>query len=240
MGKRRAAFPAHEQNFPMSTLQTRIEQFQWYRRKHGVIRLAWLAFRKLINLWLFRSEYIFVISLRNELPVGLQTLKAVTAESYSSMETVPSAILEQICTAKSRGVALPFLQNYFQRGGRLWVGVDQGTVVGLRWSFNGSLWSFYSLPIPENDVILVASETFPPYRGRQYWHRFLVAVLGQLRAEGFARVYIKVHHRNRSMLRAVRKAGLSPMGRVVTFDLVGHDLTIWRKRYLFGASSTSL
>ncbi len=41
-----------------------------------------------------------------------------------------------------------------------------------------------------------------------------------------------VHCRNRSMLKAVKKAGIPMLGRVSIFSFPGCYLTVWNKRFL--------
>lgn len=213
-------------------IRTRLQQLVWYRQKHGVPRFVSLALRKLTYRWVIRSEYLFGIDLLGETFSVVQRFDPIVVESYSSMETISSDDLQQLSILKGRAIALPFLEDFFARGARLWLGKDKEKIVGLKWTLRGGFSGFYSMPISNTDVISVAEEVFQEFRGEGLWQRFTAGVLPVLKAEGVSRVYFKVHCRNRSMLKAVKKAGIPMLGRVITLSFPGCYLTVWDKRFL--------
>ncbi len=216
----------------VNLIRRSLQQLSWYRQKHGLPRLVRLALRKLTYRWVIRSEYIFGIDLRGKTFSVVQRVDPIGVESYSSMESISRDDLQQLSTLKGRAVALPFLENSLARGSRLWLGKDDGHIVGLKWTHRGGFSGFYSMPVPDTDVISVAEEIFQEFRGQQFWQRFTAGVLLRLKAEGVSRVYFKVHCRNQSMLKAVKKAGIPILGRVITLSFPRCYLTIWSKRFL--------
>lgn len=206
-----------------------LNKFLWYLRKHGPVRLAQLAMLKFTDGYLRRSEYVFCVDLTRSLPAGLVVFEPIEVHSYRTLEEIPQETLQQVCDNKGQSVAMPFLKRYFGRNGRLWLGRDQGHVVGLQWTVQGGFEGFYSLPIPENDVIMIAIETFADFRGHAYFQRLMHSMLRELKDEGLSRLYFKVHAHNWPMLKAVRKAGFSPIGRVTTLGFPFRHVTVWRK-----------
>jgi glycosyltransferase involved in cell wall biosynthesis/GNAT superfamily N-acetyltransferase len=215
-----------------STAKSMLSRLRWYLRKHGPVRLAQLALQKFTDRCLRRSEYVFCVDLTRSLPSGLVGFEPIEVEPYRSIEEIPEEILLQVCAIKGQLVAMPFLKRYFGRKGRLWLGKGQeGHIVGLQWTVQGGFDGFYSLPIPDNDVIMVAIETFREFRGHAYFQKLMHAMLRQLKAEGLSRLYFKVHAHNWPMLKAVHKAGFAPIGRVTTLMLPFRHVSVWRGQF---------
>ncbi len=111
----------------VNLIRTGLQQLSWYRQKHGVPRLVSLALRKLTYRWVIRSEYLFAIDLLGETFSVVQKFDPIVVESYSSMESISRRDLQQLSTLKGRAIALPFLQDFFAHGARLWLGMDNGS-----------------------------------------------------------------------------------------------------------------
>ena len=214
-------------------LRTTLDQVRWYYGKHGALHLGKLALDKFIDRYLRRSEYVFFVDLTRDFAPSLREFESIAVISYRDLGSIPAKMLDQICNSKSRAVAMPFLTRYFRRGARLWLGIVHDRVVGLQWTVKGGFAGFYSLPIPPEDEIMVAIETFQEFRGHAYFQKLMKSMLQQLRAEGVSRLYFKVHSHNWPMLRAVRKIGFVPVGRVTTFSLPFRHVSIWRKQFSF-------
>ena len=216
----------------LAPIRTLVRRFLWYRQKHGLVRLLFLAIKRAEDEWIIRSEYVFVIDLMREPVPLLQRFDPIPVECYSSMESIPPADMQQLVAAKGEVVLFPFLERFFAQGARLWLGKDNGRIVGLKWTLRGGFSGFYSIPISDTDVISISAEAFPSFRGQGFWQRLTAGMLPLLKEQGVSRVYFKVHCRNHSMLRAVKKAGIPMLGRGVTFSFPGFHLTLWNKRFL--------
>lgn len=216
----------------VESLKIRLQQLSWYRQKHGVLRLVGLALRKLAYRWVIRPEFLFSIDLRGETYPLVQRFDPIVVESYPSMESIPSVDLHQLLILKGQAVTLPFLENWFAREARLWLGRYDGKIVGVKWTIRGGFSGFYCIPVSSTDVVCVAEEIFQNFRGQGFWQRFTAGMVRVLKTEGVYRVFFSVHCRNRSMLNAVKKADIPMLGRVSIFSFPGCYLAVWNKRFL--------
>ena len=217
----------------LDRLKFRIDQFEWYRRKHGLFRLFILTIDRAINKWFVKSKYLFVVDLEKYDPI-VPAIDHLKAEKYSSIDTIPKIYLDQLKMMMGPGRAQPFLEHFFGYGARLWLANIENKVVGLRWTLKGGFSGFFCIPIDKNDVVTLAGQVFHQYKGKGIFGKFNSAILAQLKKEGISRVYTGVHCRNRSMLRAVEKANLRLVGRVLTLEISGFHLSLWKKCYLWG------
>jgi hypothetical protein len=208
-------------------------QFQWYLRKHGLRRLLALSLEKAVNRWLIKSRYLFVVDLKNN-SFRREPHDSLSVEAFKSINNIPMADLEQLTVLMGPGRARPFLEHFFSYGACFWLAKMGKDVVGYRWTLRGGFNGFFCVPIKSNDVITLAGQVFESFRGQGLFGRINSAILLKLKGEGISRVYTGVHCRNTSMLRAVKKANLQMVGRVLTFRVLGYHLSLWRERYLWG------
>lgn len=209
-----------------------LKRINWYRRKHGLSTLLRLSGQRFLNRWIIRSRYLFAVDLDRDSINSSQDFESVAVASYSSMEAIPAEDLAQLTERKGRSVLMPFLRHFFDYGARLWLVRIQNDIVGLKWTLKRGFDSFYCIPILETEVVSLAEQVFEDFRGQGVWKRMTAAILAELKKEGVSRVYFGVHCRNGPMLRAVSKAGISRLGKVLTISLWGKHLTIWDKHSL--------
>jgi hypothetical protein len=210
-----------------------VEQLQWYRRKHGLIGLLIIAFQKIIDRWVIRSTYFYVMDLnKEEFPVSIDD--PLQVRSYSSTDAIPITDLEQLASLMGPGRARPFLEHFFGYGARLWIAKLGREVVGVQWTLHGGFGGYYYMPVACSDLVVLAVQIFRSFRGQGLWARMNSAVNVELKREGVYRLYFGVHCRNKSMLRAVKKARVQMIGRVSSFGLPGHYLSVWNKDTLWG------
>jgi len=209
-----------------------LDQFQWYLRKHGLKRLLSMSVQRAINRWLITSRYLFVINLAKN-SFGHASQERLHVKAFASFNDIPKSDLEQLRLLMGPGRSLPFLEHFFGYGAHLWIAKLNKNIVGLKWTLKSGFNGFFCIPIENKAVVSLAEQVFEPFRGQGLWAEITACILSKLKEEGVSRVYFGVHCRNKSMLRAVKKANIQMVGRVLTFGLPGFHLSLWRKRYLW-------
>ena len=208
------------------------QQYQWYRLKHGLVKLIKLAWVKFWHHYVIRSLYLFSLDLRADDKVIGPCGSEVSLESYLTLESIRPQDFAQLIELKGKAVLLPFLRSFFDRGARLWLAKVEERVVGLRWTLVGGFHGFHCMPIASTEVVLLAVEVFEAYPGRGIYSKMTRELLWELKKQGVSRVYLTVHSRNISMLRAMRKTGIPMIGSVRNFELFGCYVTVWDKDLL--------
>lgn len=213
----------------------KIDQLIWYHRKHGSYRLLKLIFKYIVDHWIRKSVYVFMVDLTKNDFVEPDFNDPIKVVVYSSIKEIPQSDIDQLQILMGPGRAQPFLKHFFLYGARLWLSSVDNKIIGLRWTLQGGFSGFYCMPIQMNEVVTLAGQIFDHYRGRGFFGKINSFMLYKMRNEGISRVYTGVHCRNASMLRAVRKARLQMIGRVLTISLPGLHVSLWRKGYLMGS-----
>lgn len=208
-----------------------IRKVRWYHNKHGwakLIKLAAMKVRDCIN----KKEYINLLDL-NTLKVD-NTLKqdGITVECYNQESDIPANDMEQLIKLKSEEILLPFLNKFFNRGATIWLAKKDGCIVSLIWSLNGGFNGFYTgMPICPNDTVIFAGETFPEFRGRNYFAIMIILICEKLKLAGISRAYVAAHINNKASQKAQSKI-LKRIGAVRYFQLNNWHIVVWDKKYL--------
>lgn len=217
----------------MNLLKLKIDQFNWYRHKHGMLRLFPLVLQRIINGWLIKTRYLFVADLTNKCFNQSILTDPLKVNVYTSINNIPENDYNQLNATMGPGRSKPFLEHFFRYGARLWISSLGGKIVGLRWTLKGGFSGYFCMPLQQNDVVILAEQVFDFFRGQGFFGRINSIILSKLQEEGISRVYMAVHSRNKSMLKAIKKSKLQMVGMVRTISLPGSHLSIWRKRYLW-------
>jgi len=209
-----------------------INQFNWYRSRYSLGKIVILSVQRIVDRWIMKSRYVFVIELK-EKSYTYSPIVPLRLDVFGSFNEIPGECLEQLTRLMPPGRALTFLRHFFEYGARLWIAKINDRIVGLKWTLAGGFGGFFCMPIEETAVVSLAEQVFLPFRGQGLWEEITACILSRLQQEGVSRVYFAVHHKNRSMLRAVKKANIKRIGRVVTFRLPGFHASFWQARYLW-------
>lgn len=200
----------------------------FYIRKQGIQRCLKIGLKRLWTGRVGQWEWLYLADLTDIAPPN-QNPSDLELVRYSDEREASAALLSSLCKYKSRRGASIFLSRWFSRGATLWVSKVADDLVGLQWSLEGGINGFYSLPIQAREVIIVAVEVFPPFKGKGLYPRMLSQLFLQLKGSGHRRAYIKVANSNRPMQRSMSKTVCRRIGRVYTFKVLSRWLTIWDK-----------
>lgn len=212
-------------------ISTLIKKVQWYHAKHGWARLINLAIMKTWDR-INKKEYMYFLDL-NTLEVD-NTLKrnGVTVECYNKESDISANDIEQLTKLKSKEILLRFLNRFFNRGAILWLAKRKGEIVGLIWSLNGGFEGFWvGIPICPKDAIILAGETFPEFRGRNYFAIMIILICEKLKATGISRAYGAAHIHNKASQKAQSKIW-KRFGAVRHFQISKWHIAIWDKKSL--------
>jgi len=209
-----------------------IDKLKWYLRKHGFFRLVWLA---LLGAWrgCINNKYVMFYSDLEGLEQDLwQPEDSPVVTAYSDVRSIPDQDFRQLGEVKGEAVLLPFLDSFFRRGAVLWLAKLDGRVVGLQWTIRAGFKGFYAFPLTSKDVVTLAAEVFPPYRGRGIHSRMKRCIFHELKESGMSRVYWLIRVWNRASLRSTGKQNAVQLGIVRIIHLFNAWITVWSKKSL--------
>ena len=202
--------------------------FKWYYNKHGFVRLLHLSFKK---IWMIinKREVLFCLDLTNETIYFHEAESNYSIQQYDDQTQIAPDDIENLINIKSKEVLFSFLGSFFSRDATLWLAKKNDIVVGLLWTLTGGFNGFYSIPIKNNEMIVLAVEVFPGHRGHNIWPKLLNLVSSRAAEIGISRIYLKVNILNHSMLKSMTKTQCKRMGTVRTFELFNRYITFWDK-----------
>jgi len=208
-----------------------IRKIKWYHNKHGwakLVSLAAMNIRDRMN----KKEYMYCLDL-NTLEFDNTIKKSgVTVESFNKELDIPANDMEQLITLKSKEILLPFLNKFFNRGATIWLAKKDGCIVGLVWSLNGGFNGFWmGMPICPHDTIMIAGETFPEFRGRNYFAIMIILICEKLKLTGTSRAYGASHINNMASQKAQSKIW-KRVGAVRYCQLRNWHIAVWDKKLL--------
>lgn len=209
-----------------------IRRVQWYHNKHGWSKLIWLGVAKTWDR-VNKKEYINFLDLHSLEVDDTFKQAGVNVGCFSKESDIPDNDIEQLIKHKNKEILSQFLSRFFKRGATLWLAKKDGDIVSLIWSLNGGFSGFYTgIPICPNDTIVFAGETFPEFRGHNYFAMMILLICEQLKLGGMSRVYVAAHINNKESQKAQSKI-LKRIGAVRYFQLSNYHIAIWDKKSLF-------
>ncbi|MCX7013930.1 MAG: GNAT family N-acetyltransferase [Candidatus Sumerlaeota bacterium] len=122
------------------------------------------------------------------------------------------------------------LERFFRRGAILWVARIEGEIAGYCWSLVGGNDGHYVFPLGEADVVIMADEVFPDFRGRGIAPALIEEVLAWHGNQGASRAYIASALWNRASLRSIAKTRFQELATVHETRIFGHRAAIWTDR----------
>jgi hypothetical protein len=212
-------------NAALSDMSAFWEHYFFYIRKKGLMGSA----KPVIARWLARTfgqwERLYVIRLVNMNPRDDDESARIVA--FQHRTAVTEQVITQIRKYKSEYGVAQFLDQWFSRGATLWLYFINEDVVGVQWTIPRGFDGFYSVPIGSGEIIIVAVEVFPPFRGRGVYPKMASRLHWELGRAGYTCAYLKVATSNRPMLRSMSKISAESLGEVYTRRLGQKWLTIW-------------
>lgn len=208
-----------------------IRRVQYYHNKHGWAKLIKLA---PIKAWdrINKKEYMYLLDLHTLENDNSLTQDGVVVECYNKVSDIPAKDMEQLINLKSKEILFPFLNNFFNRGATLWLAKKDLSIVSLIWSLNGGFNGFWmGMPMWPNDAIIFAGETFPEFRGRNYFAIMIILICKKLRLAGISRAYGAAHLNNKASQKAQSRIW-KRIGAVRYFNLTKWHIVIWDKSSL--------
>lgn len=200
----------------------------WYHKKHGWVRLTKLFLAKATER-INRKEYMYLLDLNTIGDVNPFLEDGIVVESFTKASDIPPNDMEQLVKLKSDEILSGFLSSFFDRGATIWLAKKDGRIVSLLWSKIGGFNGFWmGHPICPNDAILVAGETFPEFRGRNYFAMMIRVMCGKLKEAGISRAYGAAHINNRASQKSQSKVW-KRIGAVRYFGVFKWYVAIWDK-----------
>jgi RimJ/RimL family protein N-acetyltransferase len=212
-------------------LRSKARAVTWYLRTHGFRHFAQRLWSEVVTR-INNKEFVYLVDLTEALQEADHG-EELTIEAHSGRQSLSKGDMAQLESRKAKDALTSFLARNFSRGATLWLVKRGEKIVGLQWTLVGGFGGFYSLPVSQREVIILAVEVFPDFRGKGYWPRIAELTFSELRRKGFTRVYLKTHVSNHSMQASMRKVNCRTVGLVRTFSVAGKHVTIWDSRSLW-------
>jgi GNAT superfamily N-acetyltransferase len=201
------------------------EHYRFYIRKKGLVASAKSVIARWSASTFGRWEILYSIDLVNAAAVGDDTSARFAV--FQNRAEIGDELISELRRYKSEHAISHFFNRWFSRGATLWLYVINQNVVAVQWTLPRGFDGFYSVPISPAEIILVAAEVFPPFRGKGHFPRMLSRLFSELRTAGYRRAYLKVAPSNRAAQRGMSKTCAVRVGRVYTWRLAGMWGTIW-------------
>ena len=205
----------------------KLDHLTFYLRKHGALGLCWIALGRAWTRVFGQKEWLYVMDLTAWEEVSPTDMDGLTLRGFHSERELATGTRSALLRFKSELGLSRFLERWFKRGAILWVAEKDGQVLGVQWTLECGIGGFYSVPVLRGEVVIVAVEVFPAFRGQGVYPRMAKALLHQLRGMGYKRSYLKVASRNLPMLRSMVRTPYSKVARVYTRACGGKSVTVW-------------
>jgi GNAT superfamily N-acetyltransferase len=114
----------------------------------------------------------------------------------------------------------------FQKGHRLFVTYHGSEVAGASWVYEGGTERFFTVPLAEGEVFIVAVFVLENFRGRGLGTRTLALILQMMKDEGFQRAFICTKEWNHFQ-KAIRRAGFQCVGKLREIKVFRKSIQIW-------------
>jgi hypothetical protein len=202
-----------------------LEHCRFYIRKKGLLGSAESAIARWSASTFGQWEILYFIDLVNTAPVGDDASDRFAV--FQNRAEVSDELITQLRRYKSERALTLFFNQWFSRGATLRLYVINQNVVGAQWTIPRGFGGFYSVPIGPGEIIIVAGEVFPPFRGKGLYPYMARRLYSELRTAGYRRAYLKVAASNLAMVRSMSGTAAVRLGRVYTRRLAGKWLTIW-------------
>ena len=153
----------------------------------------------------------------------------IVFERKRSMEELTEEDLQRLSSVTSAEVAGRQLRERFERGADLWFARVAGQVAAYEWTIAGFPLVHFFFPMSDRDVHAFDIWTYKEHRNRGLGTYLDVYMQGELRKEGFDRVFRAIYRWNRASIRVEEKFGAFEYGRARKFRIFGRDLVIWSR-----------
>ena len=206
--------------------------FGFYLHKYGIVGCLRVSGEKVWTRVVGQWEWLYFIDLNREFidlnrEFAAKPAGALIMRPYNARAEIEPGVLQGLAKHKSTRSLTLFLDQWFSRGGTLWVAMEHDAPVGVQWTLQGGMGGFYSVPIASDEVIVVAVEVFPEFRGRGVYPRMAESLCLQMKERAIKRIYLKVADRNRTMQRSMEKLAYRKSGKVYTRRMFGYWICVW-------------
>jgi GNAT superfamily N-acetyltransferase len=202
----------------------------FYLRKYGPITCCWIALGRLWTRIFGQWEWLYVLDLAEGEQAMRKDPGSVSLLSFTTAEQIDPITLTALRQLKSNYALQRFFRKWFTRSAVLWVAKKADHVVGVQWTLEGGLGGFYSVPVLAGEVVIVAVEVFPAFRGQGIFPITASLLVQHLQRAGYTRAYVKVTTRYIPMQRSMAKTPFSKIAKVYTRRCCGKSITVWDVR----------
>jgi GNAT superfamily N-acetyltransferase len=117
-------------------------------------------------------------------------------------------------------------ERRFHKGHRLYVTYDGSEVAGASWVYEGGAGRFFTVPLAQGEVFIVAVFVLEDFRGKGLGTRTLALLLEEMKEEGFERAFICTKEWNHFQ-KAIRRAGFECVGKLREINMLGKSIQVW-------------
>lgn len=196
--------------------------------RHGILKSLGLAFRKIWQAVFGVDEIVYYLENRMVDSQLFNFPDQFRVDRYERSRDIPSDVRESMYEHRG-GMALvePVFNRLFHYGAHLWVAMLDNSMVGSIWTIRGGIRRKLEIPIPQEDVFLIASEIYPEFRGKRLNVFMMNWIIRDLVRRGERRFYIASEAGNTAQISSLSRSMFKPFCRVRRLELLGRRVTIW-------------
>ena len=165
---------------------------------------------------------------------------SIRIKPFQSLKEVPLPVQEELFLSGTIDDRKPYsrervahlLSELFSRGAVYWACFEGNKLVGHLWTLRGLQKNppIHFFPLGTRDVVFLAHEIFPPYRGRGLNRKMTFLALKEMEAGGVERVYIDVLLTNTPALKSFRKTFFKPIGQARLKNIKKRKIVVWKRQ----------
>jgi len=209
-----------------------------FTQKYGFGATVSHAFNRAFKSLVPPVRQVFCANLAEFQPSSELEDQPIKIQAFQSLNKIPSMLLEELFLRGtidnrkpySRDIVTAFLNWLFSRGAVFWACFEDENLVGYLWSLRGSRENprYHFFPLGIRDVVFLAHEIFPPYRGRELNRKMTHLVLGEMKTCGIERVYVDVEISNIWSLKSFSKTLFMPVAQARMKNFGKRQIVVWR------------
>lgn len=206
---------------------SKLAHLKFYLRKHGPVGLCKRFLTICRTKVLGQIEWLYALDLDSHEIAERSNKQGMVLLRLTEAGQLDSNTRSALLRFKSDFALQTFIDRWFARGAILWIAKQEDQIVGVQWTLKGGIDGFYSVPVLPAEVIVVAVEVFPPFRGQGLYPLMAAELAIELRLLGYRRAYLKVAASNGPMQRSMTKTLFSKVASVYTRRLGAKSITVW-------------
>jgi len=219
-----------KQNKALSmSISDSISRFTSYYSRHGfsgTLRRATLTCKRT----LFANRMVvFYCDLSSYTADSTTIPSSLAVHRLTKATELDPQVLQEMTSFWNPGLARRNIKERFSTGASLWLIRSEGQLAGYGWSLQSSSMEPYYFPLAHDDVHLFDFHVFPQFRGRGINPYLVTHILGSLANTTRGRAFIEAAEWNHAQLSSLQKTPFCQLGKVRSFEVFGHRLTVWKK-----------